>query len=135
MENSSPGHCHKLSKRIADNVKSSRAEVNEDVSNEYFDNLENQIKNIPASNIFNYDKTNITDDPSSKLAITRKERNRVERKAHHSKSLILVYKSKIICREWIHDGPVNNVYSCTKNGWFNGTTFETIEYIRVLFPK
>ena len=36
--------CHKLSKCIADNVKSSRAEVNEDVINAYFDNLENKIK-------------------------------------------------------------------------------------------
>ena len=36
--------CLKLSKRIADNSKSTRAEVNKDVSNEYFDNLEKQIK-------------------------------------------------------------------------------------------
>ena len=36
----------KLSKRITDNVKSSRAEVNDDVINAYFDNLENEITNI-----------------------------------------------------------------------------------------
>ena len=52
---------HKLSKHIADIVKSSRAEVNE-VINKYFDNLENEIRNIPLSIVFNYDKTNITDN-------------------------------------------------------------------------
>ena len=121
----------KLSKCI-DNVKSSRAEVNEDAINAYFDNLENEIKNIPPSNIFNYDETNITDDPGSKLVITRRGRNRVERKVYHSKSSIsvmfagstdgtflppmVVYKSEDIYRERIRGGPVNTVYDCTKNG-------------------
>ena len=96
---------------------------------------------IPPSNIFNYDETNITDNPGSKLVITIRGRNRVERKVHHSKSLIsimftgsaagtflppmVVYKSEIKYREWIRGGPVNTVYDCTKNGWFNGPTFET----------
>ena len=81
-------HRHKLPKHIAD-VKSSRAEVNEDVINAYFDNLENKIKHIPPSNIFNYDVTNNTHNPGSKLVIIRR-RNRVERKVYHSKSLTSV---------------------------------------------
>ena len=56
---------HKLTKTITDNVKSSRALVTEEVINKYFDHLENSIKDIPASNIFNYDETNITDNPGA----------------------------------------------------------------------
>ena len=63
---------HKLSKQIADNVKSSRPEVNEHVSSECFDNIENETKNIPLSNVFNYDETNITDNPNSKLVISQR---------------------------------------------------------------
>ena len=53
-----------------DNVKSSRALVNEEVINKYFDHLENSLEVIPTINIFNYDETNITDDPGAKLVIT-----------------------------------------------------------------
>ena len=50
-----------LTKRIANNVKAARAEVKHEVINNYFDNLEEWIKDIPAENIFNYDETKITD--------------------------------------------------------------------------
>ena len=53
-----------------DNVKSSRALVNEEVINKYFDHLENSLEDIPTINVFNYDETNITDDPGAKLVIT-----------------------------------------------------------------
>ena len=54
---------HNLTKRITDNVKAARAEVNAEVINNYFDRLEETLNNIPPSNIFNYDETNVTDDP------------------------------------------------------------------------
>ena len=53
-----------------DNVKSSRALVNEEVINKYFHHLENSLEDIPTINIFNYDETNITDNPGAKLLIT-----------------------------------------------------------------
>ena len=131
---------HKLTKRITDNVKSSRALVTEEVINKYFDHLENSIKDIPASNIFNYDETNITDNPGAKLVITRRGRNRVERIMHHSKSSIsvmfagradghylppmVVYKAENIYKEWCRAGPIDTVYSCTKSGWFDIEQFE-----------
>ena len=62
-----------------DNVKLSRAVVNEEVINKYFNHLESSIKDIPATNIFNYNETNITDDPGAKLNITCQGRNWVER--------------------------------------------------------
>ena len=76
---------HNFTKRITDNVKAARAEVNHEVINNYFDNLEEWIKDIPPETIFNYDETNITDDPGAKLVITRRGKNRIKRKIQHSK--------------------------------------------------
>ena len=81
---------HRLTKCITDNVKASRAEVNEDVINDYFNHLEETLKDVPACNLFNYDETNVTDDPGSKQIITHYERNRVECKVHYSKSSVSV---------------------------------------------
>ena len=36
------------------------------VNNDYFENLAVSLENIPAQNIYNYDETNLTDDPESK---------------------------------------------------------------------
>ena len=77
---------HNLTKRVADNVKSQRAAVNADVINEYFENLEAELADIPPENIYNYDETNITDDPGSKTVIVRRGHGHlVERKQDHSK--------------------------------------------------
>ena len=58
---------HNLTKQITDNVKAARAEVNAEVINNYFDCLEEALNNIPPSNIFNYDETNVTDDPGAQM--------------------------------------------------------------------
>ena len=102
--------------------------MNEDAINNYFNHLQESFKGVTASNLFNYDESNVTDDPESKQVITHHRRNRVEHKAHHSKSSIsvifagstdgtylppMVYKSKNISLEWVHGGPYNTVYSCT----------------------
>ena len=76
---------HNLTKLTADNAKAARAEVNHEVINNYFDNLKEWIKDIPPENVFHYDETNITDDHGAKLVITRRGKNRIERKMQHSK--------------------------------------------------
>ena len=132
---------HRLTKRITDNIKASRAEVSEDVINDYFNHLEETLKDVPASNLFNYDETNVTDDPGLKQVITRCGRNRLEHKVHHSKSSVsimfagsavgtylppmVVYKSENIYSECVCGGPNNTIYSCTKSGLFDSATFET----------
>ena len=116
---------HNLTKRITDDVKAARAEVNHEVINSYFDNLEEWIKDIPPENILNYDETNITDDPGVKLLITQRGKSQIERKIQHSKSsvsvmlagnaarqylpLMVVYKSENIYREWVRGRPTNTV--------------------------
>ena len=83
------------------------------------------VKDVPPSNIYNYDETNILDDPGVKLVITRRGRNPIERKAQHSKSSVsvmfagnaggeflppmVVYKSELIYKEYVRGGPVNTL--------------------------
>ena len=68
---------NQLTQRVSDNVKAARAEVNEEINN-YFNQLESALDGIPASHIFNYDETNITDDHSAKHVVVRRGRKRVK---------------------------------------------------------
>lgn len=130
---------HNLTKRVADNVKRSRAQITPDLLKMYFDNLEYELKDIPPTNIFNYDETNIKDDPGSKTVVVPRGLRRVERVIEHSKQStsimfcgsadgdylppMVVYKSKNVYEGWISGGPVGTVYDCTKSGWFDSRTF------------
>ena len=129
-----------LTKRITDNVKAARAEVNSNVINAYFDNLAQAISGIPPSRIYNYDETNMTDDPGSKTVVCRRGRNRVERKVDHSKASVsvmfcgnaagefvppmVVYKAENCYEGWTRGGPHNAMYHATKSGWFDTVAFE-----------
>ena len=130
---------NQLTQRISENVKAARAEVNQDIINNYFNELESSLDGIPATHIFNYDETNITDDPGAKHVV-RRGRKRVARKTQHSKSSIsvifagsaageflprmVVYKSENVYENWIKNDPVGSIYDATKNGWFDMRTFD-----------
>lgn len=57
---------HPLTKYFVVNVKASRVEVNHEMMNNYFDNLQKWFEGIALNNNFNCDKTNVTDNPGSK---------------------------------------------------------------------
>ena len=57
-------------RRIADNVCAARAEETWDAIKLYFENLRIKLDGVLYNNIFNYDETNLTDDPDSKAAIS-----------------------------------------------------------------
>lgn len=65
-------HRKDLSARMCQNIKRSRAAVSREAINEYFDKLEKELKDIPSSNIINYDETNLSDDPGRRVVITRR---------------------------------------------------------------
>ena len=60
-----------LTKRISDNVKAARAEVTRDIIKSYFSHLEKWVI-VPPECIYNFDKTNVTDDPGAKTVICRR---------------------------------------------------------------
>ena len=52
-----------ITRRRANNIKRSRARVSPEIVKEFFTNYSEAAAGIPGSNIFNYDETNLTNDP------------------------------------------------------------------------
>ena len=131
---------HGLTRRIADNVRIRRAEISPDIMNDYFDNLEQNIIGIPPERCFNYDETNVTDNPGCKKVIVRRGLRRVERKVEHTKQStsvmfcgsasglflppMVVYKAQNCYSNWEVGGPKGSIYDATTSGWFDSRTFE-----------
>ncbi|CAH1981970.1 unnamed protein product [Acanthoscelides obtectus] len=61
-----------LSQRIAQNISHARAATDEEIINNFFDNLEVELEGIPASNIWNYDETNLVDHPGQTKIVTKR---------------------------------------------------------------
>ena len=55
-----------LSHRLVSAIKRKRAKITREQLEEYFSNLEKELRDVPASNIWNYDETNLCDDPGKK---------------------------------------------------------------------
>ena len=129
---------HGLTSRLADNVKPARAEVDSASVNKYYDEL--TMADVAPENVYNYDETNVCDDPGVKTIICRRGLKRVERKMQHSKSSVslmfcgnalgeylppmVVYRAQNIYTEWTRGGPTGCIYECTKSGWFDSRCFE-----------
>ena len=130
---------HNLTKRIADNVRAKLAEVTPELVNAFFDELSVSLEGVLPENMYNYDETNLTDDPDSKTVIVRRGKNRIERKQEHSKQAIstmfcgsaagkflpcmVIYKAKNTYPEWIQGAPKGTIFDCSKKGWFDGRLF------------
>lgn len=56
-----------LSMRLSNNIKKKRAEISEGVINLFFENLAKELVGVDQKNIWNYDETNLTDDPGSMI--------------------------------------------------------------------
>ena len=66
-----------LSTRQCQNIKKARAKVSASSATQFFENLATILKNedgtpVPPTNIFNYDETNLSDDPGTKKCIFRR---------------------------------------------------------------
>ena len=85
---------HSLTQRLADNVRSSRLQISSDAIELYFQNLSETLEGIPERNIFNYDETNVTDDPSRKKCIVHRGLARIEWKGEYVPPMV-VYKAKM----------------------------------------
>lgn len=130
-----------LSERFAANIKIARAEITATTINNYFDRLGTELKDIPPQNIWNYDETNLTDDPGRKKVLTKRGCKYPERIINSSKSAIsimacgnaagetlppyVVYKStKNIYDTWTLYGPKGARYNRTVSGWFDTACFD-----------
>lgn len=125
-------HKNLLSKRR------SRAEKSEDEIEAYFENLRRSIENISASNIVNFDETNLLDDLGSQTFLFRRGIKYPEHVMNTSKTSIsvmfaisgsvlppyTVYKAERLYDQWTIGGPKNSRYNRSKSGWFDLFTFQ-----------
>ena len=130
---------HNLTTRVVDNVKPRRAEVDADAIISFFDEWETSAGTVPPENLYNYDETNVCDDPGAKTVVCKRGLKRIERKIEHSKSCVslmfcgnasgeflppmVVYKSKNCYSEWTKGGPRGAIYDSTTSGWFDSRCF------------
>ena len=61
-----------ISNRMSNLIKRSRAAVSRDQLKEFLENYEKVAEDVPASNIFKYDETNLTNNPGAKKALFRR---------------------------------------------------------------
>ena len=114
-------HKDKLTNRKCQNITYTRASVNKETLQEYFNNLQIELEGIEPTHIFNYDETNLTDDPRESKVITKRGVKYPERIMNSSKSAIslmfcgsatgtflppyVVYKSEHLWSKWMEGGP------------------------------
>lgn len=123
-----------LTIRAASCIKRSRAAVNRAEVRDYFTHLSKVLEGVPPSNIFNYDETNLNQNPGSRKAIFKRGVKYAEEVKDHKKTAIsvmfcgsadgellppyVVYKAKNCWTEWCVDGPPGTVYTATASGMF-----------------
>ncbi|CAH0722756.1 unnamed protein product, partial [Brenthis ino] len=133
-------HKNEISQRVCENIKRVRAKVSPDTIKEYFIELAKSLNGVPASNILNYDETNLTDDPGRKKILIKRGCKYPERVLNHTKASVsimmagtadgkmlppyVVYKATHLYDSWIQHGPEGTRYNRSTSGWFDGTTFE-----------
>ena len=132
---------HKLVLRQSSNVKPRRFEMSVTSMASFYDRLEDTLQGVEASNIFNFDETNLADDPAKRKCVVRRGFKRLESKKDSSKSgfsvmfcgnaegnylpPMVVYKAKgNVYRNWMNNGPTGTRYGSTESGWFNSRMFE-----------
>lgn len=129
-----------LSVRFAANIKKVRAGVNEKMITEYIENLKIVTEGVPPDRIYNYDESNLTDDPGRKRIICRRGCKYPERVMNSTKSSTsvmfcgsaagialppyIIYKAEHLWSTWTENGPRGARYNRTKHGWMDGATFE-----------
>ncbi|XP_047027499.1 MFS-type transporter clz9-like [Helicoverpa zea] len=139
-----------LSQRLAANIKRSRAGTDRETLSDYIQNLAEVLKDVPPENIWNYDETNLCDDPGQKKILTRRGTKYPEIIRDTSKSSTsimfagsaegellppyVVYKSKQLWNTWTENGPKNTRYNCSPSGWFDMNIFNDWFFALVL-PK
>ena len=63
---------HGLTNRIATNIRRKRAPISKEQLQQYFDNIDIELKDVPPSNIWNYDETNLRDDPGARKYVMKR---------------------------------------------------------------
>nr|XP_023018090.1 jerky protein homolog-like [Leptinotarsa decemlineata] len=129
-----------LTIKLAENTKRVRAALSYESVEDYFRNLKNVIKNIPYSNIINYDETNFVYEPGAVKVVLKKGTKHAHRAIDSTKTSTtvifaisgdgtmlppyIVYKAKHLYVGWTEGGIEGARYNRTLSGRFDSTIFE-----------
>lgn len=144
-------HKNELAQRWAANIKRSRAAITKQVIKDYFTNVAEVLQGVPPSHLFNYDESNLSDDPGKMKAIFRRGVKYPERVVNFSKSAtsimvcgsasgvllppFVIYKGEHLWNTWTEGGAKGKPccsqpccsggtrYSRTQHGWIDTETF------------
>ena len=141
---------HGLTNRIATNIRRKRTQTSKEQLQEYFNNVEQGLKDVPASNILNYDETNLRDDPGTRKYVMKRGTKYLEKVMGSSKVAFsvmftgnaesdvlppyVVYKSVHFYDQWVEGGPPGTRYNRSQSGWFDETTF-TDWFFKMMLPN
>ena len=97
------------------------------------------VDRVSSDCIYNFDKTNLSDDPGSAKCFFKRGVKYPKRLLSHSKSnislmfcgsasgvllpLYVVYKAENLWTTWTEGGPDKTRYNRTTHGWFDSATF------------
>ena len=147
---------HRVKVKKPSNIKRSQAAVSPAIVRDFFTALGPNIENIPATHIFNYDKTNLRDDPGAENAFFAVGSKYQEQVRNHSKVAfsimyccsasglmlppMVVYKQpqSILFQNWCENGPAGSTNAASKSGWFDMAKFNQwfkqvfVEHIQTL---
>lgn len=129
-----------LKLRFGRNISRSRAQVDEAKINQFFDNLEVELQDIPPENIFNFDETGFHDDPQKKKMLFRRKCRNPEVIRNSTKSCYttvfcgnaagemippyFIFKAKNTWSDWLIGAPPGSRMTVTKSGWIDIESFE-----------
>lgn len=133
-------HKNHITLRNCQNIKKNRSAVSAKMVEEFFVNLKETTQGVEPTNIFNYDETNLSDNPGIKKCLFKRGVKYPERIRDFSKSAIsimfcgnamgqmlpayVVYKSENLWTTWMEGGPARTRYGRTKSGWFDAFSFD-----------
>ena len=74
-----------LTHRIATNISRKRAKICKIELEGYFQNIQSEIEGVPTTHIWNYDETNLRDDPGTRKYVMKRETKYPEKISDSSK--------------------------------------------------
>ena len=129
-----------LSQRMSRNISENRAAVGIETIKHFFLNLEKTIEGVANDCIWNYDETNLVDDPGNiKVLVKRgtKYPERIRNSTKASTTIMMagnaagelappyvVYKADHLYTTWMENGPAGTRYNRSKSGWFDSFCFQ-----------
>lgn len=137
-------HSKELSERFANNIKRSRAAVGKEILLQYHERLSKSLEGLESKQIFNYDETNLADNPGRKKYLYRRGIKYPDKVTNYTKSCVtvmfaasadgtllppfVVYKNPprgagVLYTSWIKGGPKGKP-CCNERCCKKGTMFD-----------